>query len=72
MPSHNSEYWAFKIGRNVERDRQIVDNLTSKGWTVLRFWEHADLENAADEIMAVLDRLRAPDPSFTDSHQLNH
>lgn len=35
----NKEYWQKKLTRNVERDREVNDELTEAGWLVLRFWE---------------------------------
>lgn len=42
-PKANSEFWAEKARRNVERDRDTDARLKALGWTVLRFWEHEDL-----------------------------
>lgn len=35
----NQKYWKKKLKRNVERDREVNDELTDMGWIVLRFWE---------------------------------
>lgn len=35
----NVPYWRKKLARNVERDKEVNDALTSEGWLVLRFWE---------------------------------
>lgn len=35
----NKEYWQKKLARNVERDKDVTDELTELGWLVLRFWE---------------------------------
>lgn len=35
----NSTYWAAKIARNVERDKQNNAFLRSEGWHVIRLWE---------------------------------
>lgn len=35
----NKEFWQKKLARNVERDREVNDELTEAGWLVLRFWE---------------------------------
>ncbi|WP_303839312.1 very short patch repair endonuclease [Selenomonas ruminantium] len=35
----NQVYWQKKLARNVERDREVNDELTEAGWLVLRFWE---------------------------------
>ncbi|MCY4068676.1 MAG: very short patch repair endonuclease [Acidimicrobiaceae bacterium] len=50
QPATNSEYWAAKIARNAERDRETTAYLEQAGWTVLRFWEHEDPEEAADKV----------------------
>lgn len=34
----NAEFWEKKILRNMERDREVNDELEDMGWTVLRFW----------------------------------
>ena len=35
----NRDYWIPKIERNIERDKQITQQLTDLGWFVLRFWD---------------------------------
>ncbi len=35
----NREFWIPKIERNMQRDKEINEQLKSAGWTVLRFWE---------------------------------
>lgn len=35
----NKEFWQKKLARNVERDKEVNDQLTDAGWLVLRFWE---------------------------------
>ena len=47
---HNSQYWADKIARNIERDSETTAYLQQAGWTVLRFWEHEDPEAVADRV----------------------
>lgn len=32
-PENNAEWWAAKLTRNVERDRDTVERLTAQGWT---------------------------------------
>jgi DNA mismatch endonuclease, patch repair protein len=59
VPAVNVEYWGPKLARNVERDRANTAALEEGGWTVLRFWEHQDVELAATEIGAVLVALRS-------------
>lgn len=44
------EFWAAKIAENQRRDQDSTRAFTSAGWTVLRFWEHADPAEVADKI----------------------
>lgn len=39
LPATNSQFWLEKLEGNVQRDRRVVDELRSKGWTVLTVWE---------------------------------
>lgn len=57
QPKRNSAYWAPKLKRNVERDREADGLLRSAGWTVLRFWEHETPEQVANAIVEALRRL---------------
>lgn len=52
-PAQNREFWAKKLGGNVERDRRADKRLAEKGWRVVRVWEH-ELRDAD----AVVRRLR--------------
>lgn len=54
MPTRNQDYWKPKLDRNVERDRETDDILTSTGWEVLRIWEHENPEAAAERIAFVV------------------
>lgn len=46
-PASNAAWWSAKLARNIERDRETDDHLRNNGWSVLRFWEHADMTTAA-------------------------
>ena len=62
QPATNSEYWAAKIARNIERDAETTAYLNQAGWKVLRFWEHEDAEEVADKVqVAVRERLNRAD-----------
>lgn len=37
-PENNADFWLKKIGRNIERDKEVNEFLTANGWVVLRFW----------------------------------
>lgn len=49
-PANNSRWWALKLARNSERDRETDVYLTSLGWTVFRVWEHENMTQAASDI----------------------
>jgi DNA mismatch endonuclease (patch repair protein) len=58
-PQRNRAYWSAKLQRNRQRDGLVNSSLRQAGWIVLRYWEHSDPENVADEIAAVIrDRRR--------------
>jgi DNA mismatch endonuclease (patch repair protein) len=50
MPRSNEAFWQDKLGRNQERDAAVNEALASAGWTVVRIWEHEEIEPAADRV----------------------
>lgn len=50
MPATNRDFWEPKLRANVERDRRQTVHLESKGWLVIRVWEHEAPEEAAERI----------------------
>jgi DNA mismatch endonuclease (patch repair protein) len=70
-PKSNLEYWGPKVAGNRARDKRIVAQLRSAGWTTLRVWEHAIRRNptrAVDRLRALLARIRA-EPSSAAAHR---
>ena len=59
IPNANRDYWGPKLVRNVNRDRANDRALEAEGWTVLRFFEHVDVEAAADMVEETLAGARA-------------
>jgi DNA mismatch endonuclease (patch repair protein) len=53
VPKNNRAWWAAKLARNVERDREKDDALRALGWVVVHVWEHEDAERAAASIRAL-------------------
>ena len=50
----NREFWIKKLTNNVERDKEVHDELTEMGWLILRFWESdvkKNLDACVDEIV---------------------
>ena len=53
----NRDYWIPKIERNIERDKEIDDQLIELGWLPLHFWEHRinrDLQGCIVEVLSYL------------------
>lgn len=55
-PKNNAQWWADKLAANIERDRRKDIELAALGWFVLHFWEHAAVEEVADEVERVWRR----------------
>jgi len=53
-PQANATFWDTKIRGNVERDAMTTELLERNGWLVLRFWEHEEPGEAADDIRKAL------------------
>lgn len=53
-PKENAEYWRPKLERNRARDRFVTAALAADGWTVVRVWEHEDVAEAADRVVAAV------------------
>jgi DNA mismatch endonuclease (patch repair protein) len=53
-PKENAWYWAPKLARNRERDRDTDQRLTSVGWRVMRVWEHERPDEAAQRVAEVV------------------
>lgn len=57
----NQEFWKKKIERNIQRDKEVNEELTGQGWRVLRFWgKHIDknLLSCTFEIETVINDLQ--------------
>lgn len=58
------DYWIPKIERNIERDKEVTEQLQNEGWTVLRFWDfeiNKNLSDCADKIVKVYNERRNGD-----------
>lgn len=56
-PRSKAEFWAKKLEENTARDSRQVVELESKGWKVIRVWEHdvfEHLDGVVDTIVAQL------------------
>ena len=53
IPKTNSDKWRKKLNRNIERDRQAIEQLEALGWRVKIVWEcqiRRDLTNAIEKV----------------------
>lgn len=46
----NARFWAEKVTGNRERDAHTARAWQDAGWTVLRYWEHEDPGQIADDV----------------------
>ncbi|AZP18106.1 very short patch repair endonuclease [Streptomyces aquilus] len=58
QPKSNAEWWRKKLDRNMARDTETTEHLTTAGWEVLRFWEHEPPEVVAQVVTAAVERRR--------------
>ena len=49
----NREYWVKKLSRNVERDKEVDEELLNLGWLVLRFWE-SDMKRDVEQCVKLI------------------
>jgi len=56
-PKSNESYWGPKIRKNRERAKKYNEILQSRGWTVLRFWEHEILDDSSSIILKIEKKL---------------
>lgn len=67
-PAANRDYWAPKLDRNVERDREADEALRAGGWVPVHVWEHEPPSEAAERVRQVVSARRPlasdrrPDP----------
>ena len=59
-PKSHAEYWSPKIAANRARDAQTTAQLQADRWTVLRFWEHEDPEEVAQQVADAVAAALAP------------
>lgn len=58
-PKFRPEFWRTKIGRNIERDREVQEAIRTAGWRVLTVWECAFRGKTAEARDAALDHAAA-------------
>ena len=58
FPKNNEEFWRKKLHNNIDRDLLVNQTLVTKGWKVIRFWEHElkDPDKVANRINTILNK----------------
>jgi DNA mismatch endonuclease, patch repair protein len=51
----NHGFWIPKIERNMQRDIEVTNELTQKGWEVIRFWEQDIQKNFGACVYRICD-----------------
>jgi DNA mismatch endonuclease Vsr len=57
----NKEFWYKKIQRNIERDKEVNEQLLKDGWKVLRFWGEdisKNLRICTDKIIKTINEIK--------------
>jgi DNA mismatch endonuclease, patch repair protein len=57
-PQANGQWWRDKIEGNRARDTDTNQRLADAGWTVVRVWEHEDLDRAVERVVTALTGCR--------------
>lgn len=60
-PKTNQGFWIPKIERNMQRDREVNEQLELLGYTVMRFWEHdvrKNLQACINQLMLYIEAAR--------------
>lgn len=57
-PKANADFWREKIETNRRRDEDTNQKFAEAGWTVIRVWEHEDVQEAAQRVEVAV---RLPD-----------
>lgn len=57
-PRTRGDFWAAKVAGNTRRDSDTTDRLLAAGFTVIRIWEHENMEAAADLVARAYRDLR--------------
>ncbi len=62
----NREFWIPKIERNMQRDREVNEELKLLGYTVFRFWESDVKKNLQSCLKKVISHLEKYSKNGTD------
>jgi len=52
-PKSRKGFWVEKLGKNVERDKEVTRKLRKMGYNVVRIWEH-EMEKRPEHVVKML------------------
>lgn len=71
-PEDNRSYWRNKVRSNRLRDRRNARKLRTRGWSVVRFWEHAlRKEKERNQVLLRLKQAVCGSAAYKDKRQKN-
>ena len=62
----NQEFWYKKIERNIERDKEVNEELSKQGWEVLRFWGDEIEKNLENCVLKIEETINSRKMNFTE------
>jgi DNA mismatch endonuclease, patch repair protein len=60
LPKSHRRWWRVKLNGTIDRDRRADEELTARGWHVIRVWEHEAPAAAAERIAQLLSPSGGP------------
>lgn len=63
----NRQYWISKIERNMKHDKNINQQLTDLGWTVIRFWDVDIKKNLERCVETIIKCIMVTTDSYIDN-----
>ena len=59
-PTNNAAWWREKLAANIARDLKNTKALVTLGWTVVRIWEHEQVNVAVLRVKEAITAARPP------------
>jgi DNA mismatch endonuclease (patch repair protein) len=59
-PTNNAAWWREKLAANIARDLKNTKALVALGWTVVRIWEHEQVNVAVLRVKEAITAARPP------------
>ena len=66
----NKDFWIKKIERNIERDKEVNEELKKQGWIILRFWSKEIEKSLLSCILKIENEIRYVAKVFIDREEM--